>query len=126
MTAAMSDDEIICGCNGVSKGAIIQAIQEKGRTSTDEIKACTGASRSCGGCKPLVEDILQYTLGSEFDASAQKKRFARPSLSRDEVVEEIKAKGLSHTREIMNVLGWKTPEGRLQMPSCPQLLLRHD
>lgn len=30
MTAAMSDDEIICGCNGVSKGAIIQAIQEKG------------------------------------------------------------------------------------------------
>ena len=76
MTAAMSDDEIICGCNGVSKGAIIQAIQEKGCTSTDEIKACTGASRSCGGCKPLVEDILQYTLGSEFDASAQKKRFA--------------------------------------------------
>lgn len=32
-------------------------------------------------------------------------------MSRDEVVEEIKAKGLSHTREVMNVLGWKTPEG---------------
>jgi nitrite reductase (NADH) large subunit len=112
MTAAMSDDEIICGCNGVSKGAIIQAIQEKGCTSTDEIKACTGASRSCGGCKPLVEDILQYTLGSEFDASAQKEAICGcTSLSRDEVVEEIKAKGLSHTREIMNVLGWKTPEG---------------
>ncbi|MBD0408505.1 NADPH-nitrite reductase [Bacillus sp. 1021] len=112
MTAAMSGDEIICGCNGVSKGAIIQAIQEKGCTSTDEIKACTGASRSCGGCKPLVEDILQYTLGSEFDASAQKEAICGcTSLSRDEVVEEIKAKGLSHTREIMNVLGWKTPEG---------------
>ncbi|MGV3273583.1 NADPH-nitrite reductase [Bacillus sp. CIS52] len=112
MTAAMSGDEIICGCNGVSKGAIIQAIQEKGCTSTDEIKACTGASRSCGGCKPLVEDILQYTLGSEFDASAQKEAICGcTSLSRDEVVEEIKANGLSHTREIMNVLGWKTPEG---------------
>ncbi|OYD10136.1 nitrite reductase large subunit [Bacillus velezensis] len=112
MTTAMSDDEIICGCNGVSKGAIIQAIQEKGCTSTDEIKACTGASRSCGGCKPLVEDILQYTLGSEFDASAQKEAICGcTSLSRDEVVEEIRAKGLSHTREIMNVLGWKTPEG---------------
>lgn len=76
ITAAMSDDEIICGCNGVSKGAIIQAIQEKGCSSTDEIKACTGASRSCGGCKPLVEEILQHTLGSDFDASAQKKPFA--------------------------------------------------
>ncbi|MGN7375955.1 NADPH-nitrite reductase [Bacillus halotolerans] len=112
LTAAMSNDEIICGCNGVSKGAIIQAIQEQGCSSTDEIKACTGASRSCGGCKPLVEDILQYTLGSDFDASAQKEAICGcTSLSRDEVVEEIKAKGLSHTREVMNVLGWKTPEG---------------
>ncbi|MED0867729.1 NADPH-nitrite reductase [Bacillus spizizenii] len=112
ITAAMSDDEIICGCNGVSKGMIIQAIQEKGCSSTDEIKACTGASRSCGGCKPLVEEILQHTLGSDFDASAQKEAICGcTTLSRDEVVEEIKAKGLSHTREIMNVLGWKTPEG---------------
>ena len=110
--AAMSDDEIICGCNGVSKGAIIQAIQEKGCSSTDEIKACTGASRSCGGCKPLVEEILQHTLGSDFDASAQKEAICGcTTLSRDEVVQEIKAKGLSHTREVMNVLGWKTPEG---------------
>ncbi|MEG7357717.1 NADPH-nitrite reductase [Bacillus inaquosorum] len=112
ITAAMSDDEIICGCNGVSKGTIIQAIQEKGCSSTDEIKACTGASRSCGGCKPLVEEILQHTLGSDFDASAQKEAICGcTTLSRDEIVEEIKAKGLSHTREIMNVLGWKTPEG---------------
>ncbi|CAF1835040.1 NADPH-nitrite reductase [Bacillus subtilis] len=112
ITAAMSDDEIICGCNGVSKGAIIQAIQEKGCSSTDEIKACTGASRSCGGCKPLIEEILQHTLGSDFDASAQKEAICGcTTLSRDEVVEEIKAKGLSHTREVMNVLGWKTPEG---------------
>ncbi|MGN7308231.1 NADPH-nitrite reductase [Bacillus subtilis] len=112
ITAAMSDDEIICGCNGVSKGAIIQAIQEKGCSSTDEIKACTGASRSCGGCKPLVEEILQHTLGSDFDALAQKESICGcTTLSRDEVVEEIKAKGLSHTREVMNVLGWKTPEG---------------
>ncbi|WP_163117753.1 NADPH-nitrite reductase [Bacillus subtilis] len=112
ITAAMSDDEIICGCNGVSKGAIIQAIHEKGCSSTDEIKACTGASRSCGGCKPLVEEILQHTLGSDFDASSQKESICGcTTLSRDEVVEEIKAKGLSHTREVMNVLGWKTPEG---------------
>ncbi|MCY8842608.1 NADPH-nitrite reductase [Bacillus atrophaeus] len=112
LVAAMSDDEIICGCNGVSKGNIIHAIQEQGCSSTDEIKACTGASRSCGGCKPLVEELLQYTLGSDFDASAQKEAICGcTSLSRDEVVEEIKAKGLSHTKEVMNVLGWKTPEG---------------
>ncbi|MDQ0226653.1 nitrite reductase large subunit NirB [Metabacillus niabensis] len=112
LVAAMSADEIICGCNGVSKGAIVQAIQEKGCTSVDEIKACTSASRSCGGCKPLVADVLQLTLGSEFDASAQKEAICGcTSLSRDEIVEGIKEKGLTHVREVMNVLGWETEEG---------------
>ncbi|MFC0270408.1 nitrite reductase large subunit NirB [Metabacillus herbersteinensis] len=112
LVASMSADEMICGCNGVSKGAIIQAIQEKGCTSVDAIKACTSASRSCGGCKPLVADVLQLTLGTEFDATVQKEAICEcTTLSRDEVVEGIKEKGLTHVREVMNVLGWKTEEG---------------
>lgn len=112
LVASMTDDEIICGCNGVSKGTIVQAIQQQGCCSVDEIKACTSASRSCGGCKPLVAEVLQHTLGSEFDANAQKEAICGcTTLSRDEVVEEIRAKGLTHTREVMNVLGWSAEEG---------------
>ncbi|NPC91538.1 NAD(P)/FAD-dependent oxidoreductase [Bacillus sp. WMMC1349] len=112
VTAAMSDEEIVCGCNGVSKGMIIEAIKNQGCSSVDDIKACTGASRSCGGCKPLVAEILQHTLGSGFDASVQKEAICScTDLSREEVIAEIKAKGLTHTREVMNVLGWKTAEG---------------
>ena len=112
MVAAMADEEIICGCNGVSKGTIVRAIREQGCRSVDEIKACTSASRSCGGCKPLVAEVLQLTLGAEFDAAAQKEAICScTTLSRDEVVEEIRAKGLTHTREVMNVLGWSTEEG---------------
>ncbi|MGZ4160734.1 MAG: nitrite reductase large subunit NirB [Neobacillus sp.] len=112
LVAAMGDEEIICGCNGVSKGGIIQAIQQKGCSSVDEIKACTSASRSCGGCKPLVAEVLQLTLGSSFDASVQKEAICGcTTLSRDEVVEEIKAKGLTHIKEVMYVLGWGTEEG---------------
>ncbi|QNF27565.1 nitrite reductase large subunit NirB [Metabacillus elymi] len=112
LVATMSADEIICGCNGVSKGAIVQAIQEKGCTSVDAIKACTSASRSCGGCKPLVADVLQLTLGSEFDASSQKEAICGcTTLSREEIVDGIKEKGLTHIREVMNVLGWESEEG---------------
>lgn len=112
LVASMSADEIICGCNGVSKGDIVQAIQEKGCTSVDAIKACTSASRSCGGCKPLVADVLQLTLGSEFDASAQKEAICGcTTLSRDEIVDGIKEKGLTHVKEVMNVLGWESEEG---------------
>ncbi|MED4154729.1 nitrite reductase large subunit NirB [Priestia aryabhattai] len=112
LVASMSADDIICGCNGVTKGTIVEAIQKQGCSSVDEIKACTSASRSCGGCKPLVAEVLQHTLGADFDAAAQKEAICGcTTLSRDEVVEEIKAKGLSHTREVMNVLEWNNEEG---------------
>ncbi|USK29202.1 nitrite reductase large subunit NirB [Metabacillus hrfriensis] len=112
LVESMSAEEMICGCNGVSKGTIVDAIQKQGCSSVDEIKACTSASRSCGGCKPLVAELLQCTLGEDFDAGSQKEAICScTDLSRDEIVDEIKAKGLSHTKEVMNVLGWNTEEG---------------
>lgn len=107
----MADDEIVCGCNGVTKKAIVDAINDNGLTTVDEIKACTGATRSCGGCKPVVEQILQYVLGDSFKTSAKQGICGCTSLSRDEIVEAIKTKGLTTTREVMNVLGWHNDEG---------------
>ncbi|CAG7621678.1 Nitrite reductase [NAD(P)H] [Paenibacillus solanacearum] len=110
--AGMSDDAIVCGCNGVSKGAICSAIKEQGLTTVEEVKNCTNASRSCGGCKPLVKDLLALTLGEGFRQDAAKETICGcTDLSRDEVVAGIQNKGLSHIREVMNVLGWKNDEG---------------
>lgn len=112
LVASMEADELVCGCNGVSKGAIVQAIHEQGCTTVDQIKGCTSAGRSCGGCKSMVSDLLELTLGDSFDASAQKETMCScTTLSRDEVVEAIREKGLMHTREVMNVLNWKTSDG---------------
>ncbi|MNH79022.1 Nitrite reductase [NAD(P)H] [compost metagenome] len=107
----MADDEIVCGCNGVTKKAIVDVITEQGLTTVDEIKACTGATRSCGGCKPVVEQILQYVLGDSFKETAKQGICACTTLSRDEIVAEIKNKGLTTTKEIMHVLDWSQPEG---------------
>lgn len=107
----MSDDEIVCGCNGVTKGTIVDCVVNQGMTTVDEIKACTGATRSCGGCKPVVEQILQFVLGDGFTQTAKQGICSCTSLSRDEIVAEIKAKGLQTTKEVMNVLGWSQPEG---------------
>lgn len=111
LVAAMSDDEIVCGCNGVSKGAIVQAIQEKGCSSLNEIKACTKASGSCGGCKPLVADVLTYVLGAEGVKTVKEGICGCTSLGRDEVVEAITTMHLTTSKEVMNVLDWNNPEG---------------
>lgn len=108
---AMADEEIVCGCNGVTKKAIVDAVTENGFTTVDEIKACTGATRSCGGCKPVVEQILQFVLGDSFQQAAKQGICGCTTLSRDEIVAEITAKGLKTTKEVMNVLEWKQEEG---------------
>lgn len=106
--ADMPDEEMICGCNGVTKGAIVEAIQAQGLTTIDQVKGCTNASRSCGGCKSLVSELLQSTLGDSYDANQKEAICGCTTLSRDEVVQEIRVKGLTHIREVMNVLGWET------------------
>lgn len=106
--AELPDDELICGCNGVTKGDIVGAIHTQGLTTIDQVKGCTNASRSCGGCKSLVSELLQCTLGDSYDANQKEAICGCITLSRDEVVEEIRGKRLTHIREVMNVLGWTT------------------
>ncbi|NOU97746.1 nitrite reductase large subunit [Paenibacillus sp. LMG 31456] len=111
MVAAMKDDEIICGCNGISKGAIVQAINEKGCSSVNDIKACTKASASCGGCKPLVADVLTYVLGADGVKMVKEGICGCTTLSRDEVVDGIRSMRLTTSKEVMNVMEWNNPEG---------------
>lgn len=108
---AMAMDEIICGCNGVSKGAIAEAIQSKGCSSVGEIKACTKASGSCGGCKPLVEGLLKLYAGDAAGEPVKEGICGCTPLGRDEIVSEMKRMGLKSVKETMQVLEWRNPEG---------------
>ncbi|BFH13098.1 nitrite reductase large subunit NirB [Paenibacillus melissococcoides] len=110
--AELADDDIVCGCNGVTKKMILDAIANNGLTTLDEVKACTGASRSCGGCKPLVEQLLQHALGDGFEAGAVKQGICGcTEHSRDEIVAAIREQGLHTVHEVMAALEWKQPEG---------------
>jgi nitrite reductase (NADH) large subunit len=56
------DDTTVCSCNGVTKGAICANIRAAGATTVGAIKAGTRAGTGCGGCLPLVADILGAEL----------------------------------------------------------------
>jgi nitrite reductase (NADH) large subunit len=51
----------ICSCNDVSKGALCAAVAG-GVTSIGELKSCTGAGTSCGGCVPLVTQVMKAEM----------------------------------------------------------------
>jgi len=57
----LPDDALICSCEAVSKLAICSAVND-GASNIDDIKKCTKAGTGCGGCVPLVKDLITGTL----------------------------------------------------------------
>lgn len=59
---ALPDAAQICSCNSVSKGDICTAVGE-GVCTIADIKACTKAGATCGGCVPLVTQVMKFEMG---------------------------------------------------------------
>lgn len=113
--ADMPDDETICGCNGVDKGTIVNAITTKGLTSVEEVTKATKAGNSCGKCKGQIGELLQCTLGDDFVAAKPTGICACTDLTRDQIVTQIRAKGLKTSKEVRHVLDFKDKNG---CPKC--------
>lgn len=62
--AALPASAQICSCNGVSKGALVEAIGGGAHTLA-ALKQCTRAGTSCGGCSALVGQVLNAELASQ-------------------------------------------------------------
>ncbi|CAG5016238.1 Nitrite reductase [NAD(P)H] [Dyadobacter sp. CECT 9275] len=59
---SLPDDALICSCEAVTKGMICHEVAENGHTTLDAIKKCCKAGTGCGGCVPMVKDIIQGVL----------------------------------------------------------------
>ena len=110
--AAMKQSDIVCSCNSVTKGTILEAVQKHGLTTVEQVKMCTKASNSCGGCRPIVEQMLDYTKSDSFDEVRVEKTLCTcTTLSEDEIVQEIQAQNLASVKEVMDQLNWLQPQG---------------
>ena len=50
---------IVCHCHGVSDRVIRAVVQLDGAACTDDVGSLCEAGTGCGGCLPLVEEILE-------------------------------------------------------------------
>ena len=58
---ALPDTAQVCSCNSVSKGAICEAVGG-GACDIASIKSCTKAGATCGGCVPLVTQVMKAEM----------------------------------------------------------------
>ncbi|MFQ5597870.1 MAG: FAD-dependent oxidoreductase [Nitrospiria bacterium] len=56
--ASLSDDDIVCNCNNVSKGTIASAIREKKLKTREAVARCTEATTGCGSCVDWIDALL--------------------------------------------------------------------
>ena len=108
--AALPPEAEICGCNGVCKGTIVEAIAG-GATDLGALRASTKASASCGSCTGLVEQVLSVTLGDAYAAPRAQPICTCCELTHEDVRLLIKSKELKSQPAVWQELGWKTPNG---------------
>jgi len=97
---ALSDAAQVCSCNNVTKRDLLCAIRERNLTDAGALKSCTKAGTGCGGCMPLVTDLLNAELAAMGKA-------VRPRLcehfdySRQELFEIVKVCGFERFEDVI-------------------------
>jgi len=110
--AAMADNAEICGCNGICKSEIVNAISEKKLFTLDDVRAHTKASASCGSCTGLVESLLAHTLGGDYSQAPSKKSLCGcTELTHEEVRSGIRELKPQDHDDVRKTLNWKTEDG---------------
>lgn len=101
---ALPDTALICSCEGVSKAQICDAVTAQNCETADAVKKCTKAGSGCGGCVPMIKDLVTHSL-------KQQGKYVRNTvcehfdLSRQELYDLIKIHELKSYDEVLDALG---------------------
>ncbi|MEX2233450.1 MAG: nitrite reductase large subunit NirB [Cyclobacteriaceae bacterium] len=97
----LPDTSQICACENVSKGDLVSQIRDKGVKSIDDLKNNTKACTGCGGCGPMVNDILKFTL-EDLGHKVKKTLCEHFDYTRQELYDIIRATGLKDFDTLIN------------------------
>ncbi|WP_374756480.1 nitrite reductase large subunit NirB [Dyadobacter sediminis] len=98
------DDALICSCEAVTKGMICHEVGANGHTTMDGIKKCCKAGTGCGGCVPMVKDLIQGVLKEKgvYIRNVVCEHFDH---SRQELLDLVKINGLRTYNAVLNEFG---------------------
>jgi nitrite reductase (NADH) large subunit len=101
---SLPDEALVCSCESVSKDTICQAVTDKFIQSVDEMKKCTRAGTGCGGCIPLVKDLIAGTMkaNGQYIKNVVCEHFDH---SRQELLDLVKINGIRNYNEVLGRYG---------------------
>jgi nitrite reductase (NADH) large subunit len=94
----------ICSCENITKGDICKAIEEDNLTQIAEVKTCTRAGTGCGGCFPMVSDLLKHQLKA-MGKQVKNVLCEHFDYTRQEVLDLVKIKEIKTYNELLDQFG---------------------
>ena len=101
---SLPDEALVCSCEMVTKGMICAAVTEGGCETIDAIKKCNKAGTGCGGCVPMVKDLMLHTMKAQgkYVRNVLCEHF---NYSRQELYDLVKIHELKTYDDVLNQLG---------------------
>ncbi len=102
--AGLPGEAVICSCEGITKDSICNVVAKDGCETIDEIKKCTKAGTGCGGCVPMVKDLMLFTMKAQgkYVRNVLCEHF---NYSRQELYDLVKIHELKTYDQVLDKLG---------------------
>ncbi|MDQ6665829.1 MAG: (2Fe-2S)-binding protein, partial [Acidobacteriota bacterium] len=102
--AELPDSETVCGCMGVTKGAIIAKIHETGINTLAQLKETTRASTGCGSCTSVCQQLLK-AVAPDFEEEGKKLLCQCVPFAQENLREMIHSQRLKSVQEVLTIYG---------------------
>ncbi len=101
---SLPDDALICSCEAITKGMICESVALQNCETVDAVKKCTKAGTGCGGCVPMIKDLVISTMKTQgkIVRNVLCEHFA---YSRQELFDLVKMNALKTYDEVLNMFG---------------------
>lgn len=100
----LPDTAQVCSCESVTKGDICCSITDGESNNLGDVVAKTKATSGCGGCKPMVVDLVNETLKS-LGKEVKETICEHFNFSRQELYDLIKINKVPDYQEALNLFG---------------------
>ena len=102
--AEMPDTKVVCGCMGVTKGVIIEAILQKGVNTLAQLKESTRASTGCGSCTEHCQQLLKAVV-AEFEEETEKVLCKCVPFGEEKLRDILRSQRLRSVQEVLDIYG---------------------
>jgi len=100
----LPDTAQVCSCESLSKGEICCSITDDGCDNLSEVISKTKATTGCGGCKPMVVDLVNETLKS-LGKEVKDTICEHFNYNRQELYDLVKINKIADYDEALNLFG---------------------